>query len=95
MVIALNGGIVTLAIMMSLFFLVQIFVVIMALSLDNSRYSLVIYSPLLAIGYRQVLDTITILALLNFAISGLKRENVEWKRVERVGGIQPVMKVNA
>jgi cellulose synthase/poly-beta-1,6-N-acetylglucosamine synthase-like glycosyltransferase len=94
-VIALNGGIVTLAIMLSLFFLVQIFVVIMALSLDNSRYSLVIYSPLLAIGYRQVLDTITILALLNFAISGLKRENVEWKRVERVGGIQPVMKVNA
>ncbi|HZW55977.1 MAG TPA: glycosyltransferase [Nitrososphaerales archaeon] len=92
--LALNGGLYTLLIMLALFFLIQFFVVMMALSLDNNRYSLGIYSTLLVVGYRQVLDFISILALFHFLVSGRSRRGkVEWKRVERVGGIKPVIKV--
>ena len=93
--LALNGGLYTLLMMLGLFFLIQFFVVMMALSLDNSRYSLAAYSTLLVVGYRQILDFISIVALLHFAVLGRKRnKKVEWKRVERVGGIKPVIKVS-
>ncbi|MHB8566888.1 MAG: glycosyltransferase family 2 protein [Nitrososphaerales archaeon] len=88
-ILALTGGLYTLIVMLCLFFLIQVFVVMMALSLDNSSYSLGVYSPLLVIGYRQYLDAITMLALLHFIYSGKRKKGVEWKRVERVGGVQP------
>ena len=92
-ILAFNGGLYTLLTMLTLFFLIQFFVVVMALSLDNSSFSLAVYSPLLVIGYRQVLDVITIIALFHFLFSGKRR--MEWKRVERVGGLQPKIKTAA
>ncbi len=94
-ILALNGGLLTLLMMLGLFFMIQIFVVLMALSLDNSSYSLAAYSPLLVIGYRQFLDAITIIALLHFVFTGRSRKKLEWKRAERVGGVKPSIKVTA
>jgi cellulose synthase/poly-beta-1,6-N-acetylglucosamine synthase-like glycosyltransferase len=66
-----------------LFTLIQFFVSLLSLNLDNSRLSLAAYSPLLVWGYRQFLDSILIYVTFSVAFS---RKPNEWARVERVGG---------
>jgi peptidoglycan-N-acetylglucosamine deacetylase len=89
--LAVSGSLLSVLEMLVLFMLIQFFVALVALSLDNTSFSLAPYSFLLVIGYRQFLDCVSILAFTHFLVKGRKR-NIEWKRVERVGGIQPAVK---
>lgn len=72
--------------MLGLFFLIEVFVVLLCISLNDSDYSLLWYAPAFVIGYKQFLDAVNIMNVLVFAF----KKNKEWQRTERVGGL-PVM----
>ncbi|MHB8567990.1 MAG: glycosyltransferase family 2 protein [Nitrososphaerales archaeon] len=88
-VMALMGGLINYLKIITIFFLIQILIAYLALSLNNARHSLVIYSPLLVLGYRQFIDAISIYTTLDFIFSK-KRMKAEWTKVDRVGGQLPV-----
>jgi cellulose synthase/poly-beta-1,6-N-acetylglucosamine synthase-like glycosyltransferase len=87
--LSLNGQYYIFLYMLGLFFLIQFFVSLLTLSLnDDPDYSLVCYAPVFVIGYKQFLDTINIVNVFAVAF----RKNKQWKRTERVGGL-PAIKV--
>lgn len=86
---ALLGGALNYLKIISIFFLIQILIGWLALSLNNARYSLLMYSPLMVLGYRQYIDLISVYTTLNFIFSK-KRMKAEWTKVDRVGGASPV-----
>ena len=81
--LALTGGSQVFLYLLALFFLVQLFVALLALSLDRGDYSLAWYSPLFVFGYKQFIDAISIAALLR-VVFGAKKE---WGKIDRVGGL--------
>lgn len=90
-ILMLNGeGIIFLSIL-ALFILVQLFVSLLAISLDRGGkghidgYSLAWYSIFLSIGYRQIIDCFVITAILRFVFSSKTRKSLSWTRSERVG----------
>lgn len=87
--LALSGQFYIFAYMLAMFFLIELFVVLLTLSLDESDYSLTWYAPAFVIGYKQFLDIVNIIAVFSVLFS----KNKEWQRTERVGGLPPI-KVN-
>lgn len=71
------------AYMLGLFFLIELFVVLMTISLSESSYSLALYAPAFVIGYKQFLDAVSIIGV--FAVSF--RKDRRWNRTDRVGGL--------
>jgi cellulose synthase/poly-beta-1,6-N-acetylglucosamine synthase-like glycosyltransferase len=75
----------------ALFMLVQLFISLLAISLDRGGqghidgYSLAWYSIFLTVGYRQIIDCFTIIAILRFLFSSDTRRSLQWTRSERVG----------
>ncbi len=86
---ALMGGLMNYLKIIVIFFLVQILIAALALSLNNARHSLVLYSPLLVLGYRQYIDLISVYTTIHFIFSK-KRMKAEWTKVDRVGGQAPI-----
>jgi cellulose synthase/poly-beta-1,6-N-acetylglucosamine synthase-like glycosyltransferase len=80
---------------LGLFMLAQVFIALLAISLDRGGkghidgYSLAWYSIFLSIGYRQIIDFFTIVAILKFIFSTKARKSLHWTRVERVGTTSP------
>jgi biofilm PGA synthesis N-glycosyltransferase PgaC len=83
------GGLVPFVGMFTVFFLLELLVVILGLILDeDKRYSLAWYSPLLVIGYRQFIDMVSIVSLFQyFRIRTRKAsaKKLRWDSVERIG----------
>jgi cellulose synthase/poly-beta-1,6-N-acetylglucosamine synthase-like glycosyltransferase len=87
--LSLNGQYYVFLYMLGLFFLIQLFVSLLTLSLnDDPDYSLVWYAPVFVIGYKQFLDTINIINVFAVAF----KKNKQWQRTDRVGGL-PAIKV--
>jgi biofilm PGA synthesis N-glycosyltransferase PgaC len=81
---------------LAVFMLAQVFMALLAISLDRGGrghidgYSLAWYSIFLSIGYRQIIDFFTIVAILKFIFSTKARKSLHWTKVERVGTIRSV-----
>ncbi|MDH2899518.1 MAG: glycosyltransferase family 2 protein [archaeon] len=87
--LSLTGQYYVFVYMLGLFFLIQLFVTLLTLSLnDDPDYSLVWYAPAFVFGYKQFLDTINIMNVFSVAF----RKNKQWQRTDRVGGL-PTIKV--
>jgi biofilm PGA synthesis N-glycosyltransferase PgaC len=84
--LSLNGQYYIFAEMLALFFLIEFFVVMLTLSLNESDYSLAWYAPAFVIGYKQFLDAMNIISIFGLAFSGKK----QWQKTERVGGLQQI-----
>lgn len=85
--LSLTGQYYVFVYMLGLFFLIQLFVTFLTLSLnDDPDYSLVWYAPAFVIGYKQFLDTITIMNVFAVAF----RKNKPWQRTDRVGGLPAI-----
>ena len=69
--------------MLLMFALVQLFVALLALSLDGDDYRLAAYSPFFVLVYKQFIDFVTILSALKAATSSRK----EWGKPAREGGL--------
>jgi cellulose synthase/poly-beta-1,6-N-acetylglucosamine synthase-like glycosyltransferase len=72
--------------MLGLFFLIETFVVLLTISLNDSDYTLVAYAPAFVIGYKQFLDAVNIINVIAVAFKRKK----EWQKTERVGGLPPI-----
>ncbi len=66
----------------SIFFAVHILMTTLALRIDKEDYRLLIYSPLLLFGFKQIVDTLLVRALFEHA-SGKK---AVWTSAKRIGG---------
>ncbi len=86
-VLILSGGLKIFLEMIAIFFLVQLFVVLLSISLDRKDYSLAWYTPFFVIGYKQYLDLITIISIIRVDLLGSRKS---WSRTERVGGPIPI-----
>jgi biofilm PGA synthesis N-glycosyltransferase PgaC len=86
-VLILSGGLKIFLEMIAIFFLVQLFVVLLSISLDRNDYSLAWYTPFFVIGYKQYLDLITIISIIRVDLLGSRKS---WSRTERVGGPIPI-----
>jgi cellulose synthase/poly-beta-1,6-N-acetylglucosamine synthase-like glycosyltransferase len=82
----LRGHIIIFAELLFVFFLVQLFVVLLSISLDRNDYGLAWYTPLFVLGYKQFLDAVTVISILRVDLGARK----QWSRTERVGGPIPV-----
>lgn len=75
------------AYMLGLFVIIQFFVVLLTISLDDKPdYSLMWYSPAFVFGYKQFLDAVSVASLFSLAF----KKNKAWQRVERVGGLPAI-----
>ena len=83
------GGLIPFVGMFTVFFLLELLVVILGLILDeDKRYSLAWYSPLLVIGYRQFVDMVSIVSLFQYFNTRIRRKSMKrlhWDSVERIG----------
>jgi biofilm PGA synthesis N-glycosyltransferase PgaC len=87
--LSLSGQYYVFLYMLGLFFMIQLFVSLLTLSLnEDPDYSLMVYAPAFVIGYKQFLDAINIVNVFAVAF----RKNKEWKRTDRIGGL-PAIKV--
>lgn len=72
--------------MIGLFLLVQIFVALVAISIDGEDYRLVLYSPFFVTGYKQFVDFITMLS----AYRTVLRRKPVWHKIARAGGTDAI-----
>jgi len=72
--------------MAGIFLLAQFFVALVAISIDQEDYRLAAYAPLFVVGYRQLMDAITVLAALR---TTLHRE-AAWNKLARSGGTDAI-----
>jgi cellulose synthase/poly-beta-1,6-N-acetylglucosamine synthase-like glycosyltransferase len=84
--LSLSGQYYIFAEMMILFFLIEFFVVMLTLSLNDSDYTLAWYAPAFVIGYKQFLDAMNIISVFGIIFSKDKK----WHKTERVGGLPPI-----
>ena len=75
--------------MLALFALIQLFVVLLSIALDDGDYRLAFYTPLFVIGYKQFLDYTTVSSIfqVDFGIGK------GWTKTERVGGTSSPLQV--
>jgi len=85
-ILAASGQWLILIEMVCIFLLAQIFVALVAISMDKEDYKLALYAPLFVVGYRQFNDFVTILA----AFRTLVGRGTAWNKVARVGGIAAI-----
>jgi hypothetical protein len=84
--LALTGGLLVFLKMELLFLAVQVFVALVALSIDNEKYKLALYSPFFVVIYKQFLDYTTIVSAFR-AIFG---KSHHWHKIDRSGGMQTI-----
>lgn len=84
--LAFTGGLHLFAEMVIMFLLIQLFVSLFALSIDNEGGRLAIYSPFFVFIYKQFIDIITLISIVK-ALTG--KEN-KWHKLQRSGGLEAI-----
>jgi biofilm PGA synthesis N-glycosyltransferase PgaC len=84
--IALTGGLLMFARMMFMFLLIQMFVSLLALSIDNEGNGLAVYSPFFVFIYKQFIDFVTLVSIVK-ALTGKEKK---WHKLQRAGGLEAI-----
>ena len=85
-IMALTGGLILFARMLILFFLIQLFVSLLALSIDNEGSGLALYSPFFVFVYKQFIDIVTVISIFK-ALGGKEKK---WQKLQRSGGLEAI-----
>jgi cellulose synthase/poly-beta-1,6-N-acetylglucosamine synthase-like glycosyltransferase len=85
-ILIFSGSMIIFVEMLVIFLLIQLFVSLLALSMDNEGNELALYSPFFVIIYKQFLDVITIVSLVR-ALSG---KGKTWHKLQRAGGLEAI-----
>lgn len=80
------GGFMLFARMMLVFMLIQLFVSLLALSIDAEDSGLAVYSPFFVFIYKQFIDYITIVSVFK----ALTKKEKKWHKLERAGGLEAI-----
>jgi hypothetical protein len=67
-------------------FLIQLFVSLLALSIDNESIRLALYSPFFALVYKQFIDVIIMVSIFKALSGGGKK----WHKLQRSGGLEAI-----
>ncbi|MCW4018489.1 MAG: glycosyltransferase [Candidatus Bathyarchaeota archaeon] len=86
MVLALTGGAILFARMLVMFLLIQLFVALLALSLDNEGNELAVYSPFFVFIYKQFIDIVTLVSI----VKALSKKEKKWQKLQRSGGLEAI-----
>ncbi len=86
LMMALTGGLMLFARMMFMFLLIQLFVSMLALSIDNENNGLAVYSVFFVFIYKQFIDYITLVSVIK-ALTGTEKK---WHKLERAGGLEAI-----
>ncbi len=84
--LALSGGLFLFLEMLGMFLLIQLFVSLFALSIDNEGSGLAVYSPFFVFIYKQFLDIVTVVSVLK-ALTG---KGKKWQKLQRSGGLDAI-----
>ena len=85
-VLMLTGGLMLFAKMLIMFFLIQLLVSLLALSIDNEGNGLALYSPFFVFIYKQFIDFITVVSIFK-ALTG---KGKKWQKLQRSGGLEAI-----
>ena len=72
--------------MMFMFVLIQLFVSLLALSIDNEDSGLAVYSPFFVFIYKQFIDYVTVVSIFK-ALFGKEKK---WHKLDRAGGLDAI-----
>jgi hypothetical protein len=86
MYLTLTGSLFLFLKMLGMFLLIQFFVSLFALSMDNESGKLALYSPFFVFLYKQFLDIITLVSVVR-AVTG---KGKHWQHLERSGGLDAI-----
>jgi hypothetical protein len=78
----LSGGAAYVLFLTIVFSLLSAFLFLTALAIDEEDVRLAVYSPFFAVGYKNVLDIIGIIAIFDILVL---RRRPRWTRAEKVG----------
>jgi poly-beta-1,6-N-acetyl-D-glucosamine synthase len=81
-----TGGALLFAEMACMFLLIQLFVSLFALSMDNEGSGLALYSPFFVFIYKQFLDIVTVISI----VQALTGKNKKWHKLQRSGGTDAI-----
>jgi len=84
--LSLAGGFLLFARMMFMFLLIQLFVSLLALTIDNEDRGLAVYSPFFVFIYKQFIDFVTLVSIIK-ALTGKEKK---WHKLERAGGLDAI-----
>jgi len=84
--LAFSGGLLLFARMIFIFMLIQLFVSLLALSLDNENTGLAVYSPFFVFVYKQFIDYVTLVSI----IKALTKKEKKWHKLERADGLKAI-----
>ncbi len=84
--LCLTGGALLFLEMLGMFLLIQLFVSLFALSIDNEGCRLALYSPFFVFIYKQFLDVVTAISIVR-ALSG---KGKSWHKLQRSGGLDAI-----
>jgi len=84
--LAVTGGFLLLARMMVMFLLIQFFVSLVALSIDNETTELAAYSPFFVFIYKQFIDYVTLVSI----VKALTGKGKSWHKLDRSGGLDAI-----
>ncbi len=84
--ISLTGGLLLFARMMFMFLLIQLFVSLLALSIDNEGSGLAVYSPFFVFIYKQFIDLVTLVSIVK-ALTGKEKK---WHKLDRASGLDAI-----
>ncbi len=84
--LSISGGLLVFARMMFMFLLIQVFVSLLALSIDNESSGLAAYSPFFVFIYKQFIDFITLVSIFK-ALTGTEKK---WHKLDRAGGLEAI-----
>ncbi len=85
-ILIFTGGALVFAGMLTIFLLIQVFVSLLALSMDNEGNELALYSPFFVVIYKQFLDIITIFSLAR----ALSSKEKKWHKLQRSSGLEAI-----
>jgi cellulose synthase/poly-beta-1,6-N-acetylglucosamine synthase-like glycosyltransferase len=83
---ALTGGLLLFARMMLMFMLIQMFVSLMALSIDDEGNGLAVYSPFFVFIYKQFIDVVTLISV----VKALRKNENKWHKLQRSSGLEAI-----
>lgn len=86
LVLAMTGGLFLFLKMIAMFMIIQLFVSLLALSIDDEGNGLAVYSPFFVFIYKQFIDFVTIVSVLK-ALTG---KGKKWQKLQRSGGLDAI-----
>ena len=86
LLMSLTGGFMLFARMMLVFMLIQLFVSLLALSIDAEDSGLAVYSPFFVFIYKQFIDYITLVSV----IKAFTKKDKKWHKLDRAGGLEAI-----